>query len=286
MLSRLKTKIRYIIKRVLSVDDAYTPRPYEVKIKDRQSLKGKCGIITGATGAIGSSLALKFASEGAIVGVGGRSVEKIDETISFIKNIIPDAQLTPVLIDVTQDDIIESAITSFYEEYKQIDYFINNAGGGPRSRKKPLDQQSIEVIDQILSVNLRGAILCSRIINKYMIKAKKGVIINLSSVMGLNGQAEWTEYSAAKSGILGLTKSQALELGKYGIRVNSVSPGTVFQRKFDREVPLTYTTRNALQRCGYTDEVAALISFLISDEAQFITGQNITIDGGRSIGLK
>lgn len=286
MSSNFKQKIKIYIKRVLGINEAYTPRPYEVKAKPQQSLRNKCGIITGATGAIGSATALKFASEGALVGVGGRELIKINEVISFIKEMIPDAKLVPVIIDVSKESQIESAIQSFYDKYKQIDFFINNAGRGARSLKKALNQQSIEVIDSIISVNLRGAILCSRIASRFMIEARSGVVINLCSVMGLNGQAEWTEYSAAKSGILGLTKSQALELGKYGIRVNCVSPGTVFQRKFDREIPVTVSSRNALGRCGYTDEVAALISFLVSDEAKFITGQNITIDGGRSIGLK
>lgn len=282
----LKSYVKRIIQNKLGINTDYTPRPYEVKEKSLQSLKNKYGIITGATGAIGSAIALRFASEGATVGIGGRSENKINEIISFIKKIIPDAHLVPVLIDVSQENMIETAINSFYKKFGRIDFFINNAGGGSRDRKKTLDKQSIEVIDEILSVNLRGAILCSRMVNRFMIEAKSGVIINLCSVMGLNGQAEWTEYSAAKSGILGLTKSQALELGKYGIRVNCVSPGWVFQLKFDREIPLTHSTRNALERYGYTDEVAALISFLVSDEAQYITGQNITIDGGRSIGLK
>lgn len=282
----VKQRLKRYIKRQLGISETYTPRPYEVRLKPNQILKNKCGIITGATGAIGSSIALKFASEGAIVGVGGRSIEKINEVIVFIKKIIPEAILVPVIIDVTKDKLIETAINTFFEEYKRIDFFINNAGGGPRSNKRPLFKQSIDIIDNILSVNLRGALLCSRIVNRYMIEARSGVIINLCSVMGLNGQAEWTEYAAAKSGILGLTKSQALELGEYGIRVNCVSPGTVFQRKFDREIPITKTSRNTLLRYGYTDEVAALILFLVSDDAKFITGQNITIDGGRSIGLK
>lgn len=282
----IKTSIKHIIKKVLGIKEQFTPRPYEIKEKSHQSLLGKYGIVTGATGAIGSAIALKFASEGAIVGVGGRSIAKINEVIQFINKIIPDAQLIPVIIDVNSDTMIESSINAFYNKYKHLDYFINNAGGGPRGHKKPLSQQSIEIIDDILSLNLRGSILCTRIASKFMIENNSGVIINLCSVMGLNGQAEWTEYSAAKSGILGLTKSQALELGQFKIRVNCVSPGTVFQHKFDREIPTTMTNRNALLRCGYTDEVASLISFLVSDDAQFITGQNITIDGGRSIGLK
>jgi NAD(P)-dependent dehydrogenase (short-subunit alcohol dehydrogenase family) len=278
--------LKKLIKKSLGMPEKFTPRPYEVKAISAQQLKGKCGIITGATGAIGSAIALKFASEGAIVGVGGRSIDKINEVISFIKRIIPNADLIPVMIDVNKETMIESSVESFYNQYGHLDYFINNAGGGPRSLKKPLSEQRIDVIDEILSVNLRGSILCSRIAGKYMKEAKSGAIINLCSVMGLNGQAQWTEYSAAKSGILGLTKSQALELGPYDIRVNCVSPGTVFQTRFDREIPTTPTDRNALKRCGYTDEVAALIAFLVSNDALFITGQNITIDGGRSIGLK
>ena len=102
----------------------------------------------------------------------------------------------------------------------------------------------------------------------------------------MNGQANWTEYAASKAGIIAMTKSLALELGQYNITVNCVSPGKVLQQPFDRIVEHTHTEVNALKRSGYTDEVASLVAFLCSDEANYITGQNFVIDGGRSIGLK
>lgn len=263
-----------------------TRKPYIIRKTEELSMNEKCGIVTGATGAIGSATVLKLASQGAIVGVAGRNKDKIDETIAYIKTLLPSSKLYPIILDVTNDLQVEDAVCRFYNAHGKIDFFINNAGGGPRQRKKMLHLQDMSIIDEILNTNLRGSILCSRIAAKYMIERQSGVIINLSSVMGMNGQAEMVDYSASKSGILGLTKSQALELGKYNVRVNCVSPGMVHQIPFDREYAEKQTTKNTLGRVGYTDEVANLISFLCSDEASYITGQNFVIDGGRSIGLK
>ena len=128
--------------------------------------------------------------------------------------------------------------------------------------------------------------LCARVASSIMVKQGYGKIINMSSVMGMNGKENWSEYSASKAGILGLTKSLALELGEHNITVNAVSPGMVQQIPFDRAIPKKHSHTNPLHRFGYTDEVASLVAFLCSDEANYITGQNFVIDGGRSIGLK
>lgn len=279
-------RLKYKILESLSNHLVATRKPYIIRKCEDSKMDGKYGIVTGGTGAIGSAIVLKLASLGALVGVAGRNKDKIDETIAHIKKTIPTSKLFPIVLDVTNDLQVENAISTFYETHGRIDFFINNAGGGPRQRKKMLHLQDMSIIDEILNANLRGSILCSRNVAKYMIKHQSGVIINLSSVMGMNGQAEMVDYSASKSGILGLTRSHALELGKYNVRVNCVSPGLVHQTPFDREYAERHTDRNILGRVGYTDEVASLISFLCSDDASYITGQNFVIDGGRSIGLK
>lgn len=259
---------------------------YILNIQHIGRQEGKTCLVTGGTGAIGSAICLRMAVEGATVGVCGRTKEKIDSVINQILKIYPDAKLQPIILDVLDDKNIENAIQTFTKTNQHLDILINNAGGGNREQSAPLRDQKISAIDRVLETNLRGSMLCARIASSIMVEQKYGKIISMSSVMGLNGKENWSEYSASKAGILGLTKSLALELGEYNVTVNSISPGMVQQTPFDRAIPKRYSHTNALKRYGYTDEVASLIAFLCSDEANYITGQNFVIDGGRSIGLK
>lgn len=125
--------------------------------------------------------------------------------------------------------------------------------------------------------------LCSRIAAKYMVQQKEGNIINMASVIGMGGKAGMCDYAAAKAGIIGFTKSLALELGKFHVRVNCISPGFINQVPFDEGSPEINTTKNVLGRHGTTREIADMVCYLVYDK--YITGQNIAIDGGRSIGL-
>lgn len=259
---------------------------YVLRTEERSLLEGKKIIVTGATGAIGFATCLKLGSEGAIVGVAGRSEEKVRATIEKLESINSNAKYIPVLIDVTDEKQIETSINAFAEAVKGIDGIVNNAGGGERKRKAELWDLPTDVIDEVLDTNLRGAMLCSKYALKHMISLQQGSIINLSSVMGLNGKEKMTSYSASKAGIIGFTKALALECGPHNIRVNAIAPGMIYQYQLDRcPRENQYTRTNALRRYGFTDEAASLIAFLLSDEAAYITGQTIAVDGGRSIGL-
>lgn len=259
---------------------------YKLTYEEKTRLKNLRVLVTGATGAIGSAICLRLSCEGAIVGVCGRNENKIYDMIARIKAVNPTAILEPIVLDVLDNHNIETAINSFVEVYGGIDALINNAGGGPRDYAKELYKQDIDLIDSIINTNLRGTLLCCRIASKYMIAQNKGKIVNIGSVMGMQGMPLWTDYASSKAAIIGLTKSLALELGKYNINVNCISPGAVAQIVFDGDNKERPTSSNALGRWGKGDEVAALIAFLISDQSDYITGQNIAIDGGRSIGLK
>ena len=281
----VKKRIRKILADQLKVQSE--PYSYKLDFSCKERLKNKTIMITGANGGIGSAISLRLAAEGAIVGVSGRNMEKISSVCTEIRSIYPEANLVPIQLDVLNEADIETQLQSFAKEYGHIDIFINNAGGGGRGDAKPLREQSVDIIDRILNTNLRGAMLCARVASKLMVEQKSGgKIISMSSVMGMNGHANWSEYAASKAGIIGMTKSLALELGEYNIKVNCISPGYVYQTPFDRFLINRPTNGTALKRRGYTDEVASLVAFLCSDEADYITGHNFVIDGGRTLGLK
>ncbi len=258
---------------------------YIIDYKKQIKMKDKVAFITGGSGAIGSATSFRLAMEGAKVLFCGRNEEKL----RFVKDMICEngGIADYIVCDVSDDDSISNAFKFVVDKFKKIDIMINNAGCSARNNNKYFVEQSMENVDEILRVNLRGTIFCSQKAAQLMIKQdNKGKIINISSVVGMQGKAKMTDYATAKSAILGFTKSLAIELAPYNINVNAVSPGMVNQICFDKRLPLRTTTENYLGRMGYTDEVASLITFLASDEANYITGQNFVIDGGRTLGLK
>lgn len=280
-------EIRNYIKKIINEDTMKSPVEYIVRSSEVARLHNKAIVVTGGTGAIGSAVTHRLYAEGATVGICGRSRDKVDNVIErFEQEKIHNAgRLIPLYVDVTDDIAIDNEIDRFVKQAGRLDALINNAGGGARSESKFFWEQDVKVIDRVLNTNLRGSMICARKAAQIMIQQNAGVIVNMSSVVGMNGKKKMTDYSAAKAGIIGFTKSLALELGMYNIRVNCVSPGMVNQISFDIGRPIQETDRNCLKRFGYTDEVANLMAFIVSDDAAFITGHNFVIDGGRSLGL-
>lgn len=259
---------------------------YELNIRDVNRMEHKVALITGGTGAIGSAICFRMAMEGAIVCICGRNESKIKNISNHILSSYPNAKIEELLLDVQNEEEIKNVVSKVIDKYGRCDILVNNAGGGPRGSSNFLYKQKVDLIDEILRTNLRGTILCTKYVSAQMVKQGFGRIINMSSVMGMNGQAWMSEYSASKAGIIGFTKSMALELAQYGITVNCISPGMVRQVVFDAGMPNWNTERNAIGHFGKTDDVANVVAFLVSNEADYITGQNIVVDGGRSIGLK
>ncbi len=256
---------------------------YELRLSDRKRLDGRKVFVTGGSGGIGSAICFRLAMEGAIVGVGGRNAEKLNLVVENILN--NGGKAKAVKIDITDDNSVEKALSDFAGECGGIDVLINNAGGSARGESKQYEDQDFCIINDVLETNLVGTMRCTRAALKMIKDSKAGRIINLSSVVGLQGKNGMTDYAAAKSGIIGFTRSLALEMGKYGITVNCVSPGWTGRGLFDHNKPVQYKNVNCLGHSGKADDVAGLIAYLLSDEASYITGQNIIIDGGRSLGL-
>ena len=254
-----------------------------VYVDNVKRFEGIVVLVTGATGSIGEAISRRFAVEGAHVVLTGRSEEKLK---TLQEQMLKDGlKVSYIVMDVSDESSIASAMQTVASRFDRIDVLVNNAGYSARSTKKLLHEQTIENIDSLMAVNLRGVILTSREVVKYMTASKQGRIIHISSIVGMQGKTKHAEYAAAKAGLFGLMKSQAIELGKYAITVNCVSPGLVPRENASDEKLSESASRNVLDKLCVPEDIAHSVVFLASKEAEFITGQNLAVDGGRSLGL-
>ena len=260
-------------------------RPYIIKVDEHNELKGKVAIITGGSGAIGRACAFRLAAEGAKVYVCGSrptSAQPIVDEITAAGKTAVAIQLNVLDAKSIQNTFERIAA----ENNGHIDILVNSAGGSARGKANNVVDQSIEVFDEILNINLRGAMICAKEAAKYMISNKYGRIINITSVIGLQGKAGYSEYAASKGGSIAFVKSLAQELGRYGITVNGVAPGIVQRGEVTMDAMERLGRTNWMGTYGKPEDISAVVNFLCKDEASFITGQNIAADGGRSLGLK
>lgn len=260
-------------------------RPYIIKVDEHEELKGKVAIITGGSGAIGRACAFRLAAEGAKVYVcGSRPTSAqpiVDEITTACKNAVA------IQLNVLDAKSIQKTFEKIAaENNSHIDILVNSAGGSARGKANNVVDQSVEVFDEILNINLRGAMICAKEAAKYMISNKYGRIINITSVIGLQGKAGYSEYAASKGGSIAFVKSLAQELGRYGITVNGVAPGIVQRGEVTMDAMERLGRTNWMGTYGKPEDISAVVNFLCKDEASFITGQNIAADGGRSLGLK
>jgi NAD(P)-dependent dehydrogenase (short-subunit alcohol dehydrogenase family) len=241
--------------------------------------KNKVAIVTGAASGMGLLSAQILAKEGAkviLTDINHTAVLSAAEKINQ-----KGGEAVGMQVDVRNFEQVKNTAESVFEKYGSIDILLNFAGGAETrvcKCSKPFHELPVEVIDWGLDVNLKGAVYFSRAVLGMMIKQKSGVILNLGSITGVEGSAGAVNYSAAKSGIIGLTKSLALCGAPYGVRSCCVSPGPVLTRSSMASMG----TR--LGRAAKPQEVVDLILYLCSEKADFITGTNYLIDGGRSCG--
>ena len=245
-------------------------------------LEGKIALVTGASRGIGRQIALTLASRGATVIVNYNGSEaKAQEVVKTIEEAGGTAQ--GMQCDVADFEKCGELMTQIVKTYGRLDILVNNAG---ITRDNLLMKMSEEDFDAVIRTNLKGVFNCIKHISRQMLKQKAGRIINISSVSGVLGNAGQANYCAAKAGVIGLTKSAARELASRGITVNAVAPGFI---RTDMTEVLSYSVKAAateqipMKHFGETEDVAAAVAFLASDEAGYITGQVISVDGGMAM---
>lgn len=242
-------------------------------------LDEKVAIVTGAGRGIGSAIAVVLASQGARVVVNySRSAEAAEAVVARIREAGGEA--FAVQADVSDAAQVAALVAATVAHFGRLDILVNNAG---ITRDKLLIRMKDEDWDAVLDTNLKGAFLCARAVAPILMKQKAGTIVNVGSVIGKVGGAGQVNYSAAKAGLVGLTKSLAKELGARNIRVNAVAPGFIATEMTDvlKEEQRQEVLRQVpAGRLGAPEDVANVVAFLCAPEASYITGEVIAVDGG------
>lgn len=239
----------------------------------------KCALITGSTRGIGKQIAITLAKQGYNIALNYRKEnEELENTKKEIEKI--GVQILAVKGDVANFEDCENFVKQVIERFGQIDVLVNNAG---ITKDMLLMRMKKEDFEQVIDTNLVGTFNVTKNVVPYMMKARSGRIINISSVVGISGNAGQTNYSASKAGIIGFTKSLAKEIASRNILVNAVAPGFIETNMTDvlkDDVKQEIAKNIPLKRMGTTQDVANVVKFLASDDSSYITGQVINVDGG------
>ena len=242
-------------------------------------MNNKVAVVTGGSRGIGRAIALELAEEGYFVVINyNGSAKRADEVKKEIEE--KNGQAAIVQCDVSDFQACEEFIKNIISEYKTIDVLVNNAG---ITKDGLLMRMTEEDFDSVIDTNLKGTFNCVRFASRYMMKQRQGRIINISSVVGVAGNAGQVNYAASKAGIIGLTKSAARELASRNITVNAIAPGfieTDMTKVLSEEIKEKSVSQIPLGKFGKPEDIAAAAAFLASEKAGYITGQVIHVDGG------
>ena len=239
---------------------------------------GKVALVTGATRGLGRAIADKLAAGGAslIITATSNAIESVAAELKEKYNV----QVESFYGDISQEETVKALFKLIEEKFGKLDICVNNAG----ITKDGLSMRmSAEDFDRVLTVNLRSTFLVSKEASMMMMKARYGKIVNMSSIVGLQGNVGQANYAASKAGIIGLTKSMAVELAKRNVTVNAVAPGfidTDMTRAVADKARDEFMSKIPMARAGVPEEIADAVAFLASDASRYITGQVLVVDGG------
>jgi 3-oxoacyl-[acyl-carrier protein] reductase len=246
------------------------------------SLKDRAAFVTGASQGIGRACALKLAAQGATLAVAARNQDKLNELVNEITGA--GGKAAAFALDVTDEDQVKSTIKAAIAQFGKIDILVNNAG---ITRDQLLMRMKRADWDAVLQTNLTSAYLCTQAVTSSMLKQRWGRIINITSVFGQMGQAGQANYAASKAGLIGLTMAIARELGSRNITCNAVAPGfieTSMTEVLGEEFKQNAAKQIPLGRVGSVEDVASAVAFLASEEAAYITGHVLNVNGGMLMG--
>ncbi|CAM3742229.1 3-oxoacyl-[acyl-carrier-protein] reductase [Mesobacillus thioparans] len=242
-------------------------------------LEGKIALVTGASRGIGREIAFELAREGASVAVNYAGSEaKALEVVDGIKAMGRDA--FAIQADVSSSDSVTEMVKETIEHFGKLDILVNNAG---ITKDNLLMRMKESEWDDVININLKGVFLCTKAVTRQMMKQRSGRIINISSIVGVSGNPGQANYVAAKSGVIGLTKTTAKELSSRGITVNAIAPGfitTDMTDKLNEEVKSEMLKQIPLARFGEPKDIARTVIFLASEDGAYMTGQTLHVDGG------
>lgn len=244
-------------------------------------LEGKTAIVTGSGQGIGRSIALKLAENGANIVVSDVMEDAANSVVEEVKALGREA--IAVLCDVSKMDQCANLVAKGLEAFKTIDILVNNAGV---TRDNLLMRMKEEDWDFVIAINLKGVFNCCKSVTRSMMKQRSGRIINISSVVGLMGNAGQINYSASKAGVIGITKTLARELGARGVGVNAIAPGfiqTAMTDKLGDDAKAELAKQIPFQKLGTADDVANAALYLASPLSSYVTGETIRVDGGMAM---